>query len=126
MEGYRRQGEVHVQKDEEVTWETVTDAQKILKGHVYALNKVFNLGENQGEKQFRVCEAKMLNHTSIPNLSIMPKDHKELDPITGEPATRPVCGASVSPNGELSHFSVTYWMHENKGGNIIRRHVGQD
>ena len=65
---------------------------------------MFNLGENQGEKQFRVSEAKLINHTSIPNLSIMPKDHKEPDPVTGDPATRPVCGASVSPNGELSHY----------------------
>ena len=39
-----------------------------------------------------------MKHTSIPTLSIMPKDHKEPNPETGDPA-------SFSPNGELSHYA---------------------
>ena len=40
----------------------------------------------------------------MPLLSLLAKDHKAPDPTTGDPKTRPVCGASRSPNGELSEL----------------------
>lgn len=53
LESYKRQGEKHVPDDTEVSWQEVTESQKQLRGHVFALNKIFSIGEDQRERQNR-------------------------------------------------------------------------
>ena len=55
------------------------------------------------QSQDRVCEAKELRATVIPILSLLIKDHNELNE-KGLPKSRPVCGASTSIIGELSEW----------------------
>ena len=63
---------------------------------------MFNTGKDQGEKgEKRVWDATELESTVVPVLSLLLKDHKKLKE-NGDPATRPVCGASRSINGEMS------------------------
>ena len=51
----------------------------------------------------RVWDAKELSATVIPMLSLLIKDHKPVGE-DGMPASRPVCGAAKSINGELSEY----------------------
>ena len=79
--------------------------QREIKGHLRALNLIFRPGkETQSEE--RVWEAKELKSTIIPVLSLLIKDHKQLNP-DGSPKSHPVCGASRSINGELSEWIST-------------------
>ena len=73
-----------------------------MKGHLRTLNLIFKPGSNTSAED-RVWQAKELKSTTIPMISLLVKDHKELTE-TGEPKVRPVCGASSSINGELSEW----------------------
>ena len=69
------------------------------------MNRVFRLGEDQGEKGMgRAWEAKELKATIIPLLTLLAKDHKQ-PKEKGDPKTRPVAGASKAINGELSEWT---------------------
>ena len=65
---------------------------------------MFRPGANSGCEE-RVWEAIELASTTIPLLSLLIKDHKPVK--GGRPASRPVCGASRSINGELSEMLST-------------------
>ena len=66
------------------------------------MNLIFRPGEESGAKE-RVWEAKELWARVIPILSLLIKDHKCED-CQGRPASRPLCGACSSINGELSEW----------------------
>ena len=103
-EVYKKQGDQHTVNDTVVDWKTVEDSLKDMKGLLRALNLIFQAGENQGEGQPRVWQAKELSSTVIPIMSQLVKDHKPPKPDQEAPPTRPVCGASSSINGELSEW----------------------
>ena len=99
---YERLGEEDTRDDPEVSWEEVRASQRTIKGHMRCVNHIFKMGEDQGEKgEKRVWNAKELESTVIPIVSLLVKDHKN-PKQNGDPATRPVCGASRSINGEMS------------------------
>ena len=53
----------------------------MVKGHLKLLNKVFQVGDNLEEaERDRVRRAKELSSTTIPILSLLCKDHKEVAP----------------------------------------------
>ena len=104
MEAYCTMGDKHTASDTVVTWKDFEAAQRQIQGHLKGLNRVFNTGENHGEKGMeRAWAAKELESSSIPGLSILVKDHKKRG-ADGLFPTRPVCGANRSPNGELSEW----------------------
>ena len=88
-----------------VTWEEVRSIQREIKGHLRALNLIFR-SRKETQSEERVWEAKELKSTIIPVLSLLIKDHKQLNP-DGSPKSHPVCGASSSINGELSEWIST-------------------
>ena len=99
-----RQGLVHVSKDELVRWERVEIAQRVVRCHTRALNRIFKPGSSHGDMAAaRTEEAKELRATTIPVFSLMAKDHKWRE-AGADPATRGVCGAARSINGELSEY----------------------
>ena len=99
---YWELGKEHVEGDATIDWERVREIQGIMKGHLRALNLIFNPG-SETTCPDRVREAKELRATIIPIVSLLIKDHKEPDE-QGRPKSRPVCGASSSINGELSEW----------------------
>ena len=103
IEAYEKQGDVHAREDKIVTWEEVEDKQKEIVGHLKGLNRIFQPGMAHGEKDMeRTWAAKELDSTTIPKVSLLAKDHKEEK--DGVAATRPVCGAHRTANGELSEW----------------------
>ena len=87
-ESYKQQGDVHVKGDQKVDWETINKSQRVIRGHMRGLNRIFKVGENQGQGQERVWEALELKATVIPDVAFTPKDHK---PMSGNlPKTRPI------------------------------------
>ena len=103
VEAYRMMGTPHIQNDPEASWEEVSEAQQEIKGHLRAINCIFSAGEETNQE--RVWSAKELRSTTIPVLKMLAKDHKKVD-ADGLPPGRPVCGASFSINGEVSHYTV--------------------
>ena len=101
MDIWRRMCEVHTKCDPKVTWEDVQQSQREIKGHLRCLNHIFRPGKDNNEE--RVWKAKESRSTTIPVLSLLLKNHKCLED-NGDPKSRPVCGASNSMNGELSHW----------------------
>ena len=86
-----------------VPWEDVVEAQQEMKGHLRAMNHIFQAGaETNMEK---VWAAKELKSTTIPMLKFLVKDHKPVD-ADGLPPGRPVCGASKAINGEASEYTA--------------------
>ena len=91
-EAYKIQGSVHVSKDKLSSWAEVRKAKAEAISHVKALNHIFNSGQEIGESnQTRLREANNEDRTVIPNVILLHKNQKSLDPKTNQPATRPVC-----------------------------------
>ena len=105
LDMYMKLGEEHVKNDPKVIWEEVRSIQREIKGHLRALNLIFR-SRKETQSEERVWEAKELKSTIIPVLSLLIKDHKQLNP-DGSPKSHPVCGASSSINGELSKWIST-------------------
>ena len=107
LENYEKQGNEHVRGDRKIGWPEVQKIMNEVKGHLRALNKIFNTGSSHSKKSMeRAWKAKEAMATILPNLCIFPKDHKPLKP-DGQPKTRPVCGASETINQELSEWIST-------------------
>ena len=102
-----------------IDWGTVEETQRIIKGHLRALNLIFRPGQNTNSED-RVWQAKELRSTTIPVVSLLVKDHKELTE-TGEPQVRPVCGVSSSINGDMSEWlsSILYALADNPDGAVV-------
>ena len=54
LESYLLQDKVHVANDVQVTCENINKAQRVIRGHMRSLNRIFKVGENQGKGQLRV------------------------------------------------------------------------
>ena len=74
---YEKMGEEHVKADMKVSWKFIDEAQKIVHGHLVALNKVFQTGSNFGKKAMeRTRAAKEAATHTIPILYLLMKDNK--------------------------------------------------
>merc|ERR1711954_41307 len=62
-----------------VEWEVINEVRNLVAGHLRVLSKVFNPGENLGEKAMkRTIKAKNSTTLTIPNMSVFIKDHKKV------------------------------------------------
>ena len=94
--------EVHTRDDPIVTLEEVDEAERKLMGYAFQLARGLRFGATHGQED-KVRNNLRSEQVSIPNLYALIKDHKEI--VEGEPVkTRPVCGATESPNGQLSNI----------------------
>ena len=59
LEMYMSLGSQHTKNDPEITWDTVRETQRIIKGHLRALNRIFRPGKNTNSEE-RVWEAEEL------------------------------------------------------------------
>ena len=87
-EMWEKMGQVHVNKDKEVTWDEVQAAQRRIKGHLRYMSHIMNPGAESGQEE-RVREALQLRSTVIPVVSLLVKDHKPWGE-DGTPKSRPV------------------------------------
>merc|ERR1711954_17894 len=91
MESYLAQGEVHIANDQPAKWEDIDKAKKHALNHVWALNQVFNAGEEYPNSQNRLQRDINEDRTVVPDLILTQKNQKPIDPTTKLPKTRPVC-----------------------------------
>ena len=99
---YVAMAEPHISKDKVVTAKEVATFEKVMNGHSYQLCRIF--GVCTAWDNGRRVKGAMTNKTLPPPcLKLCHKDHKETKP--GLPAPRrPICSASLSPNGQASHL----------------------
>ena len=77
FENYHKQGEKHVKSDEKIGWLEVNKIMNTVKGHLRALNKIFNTGASHSKRsKERAWRAKEAMATIVPNMYIFLKDHK--------------------------------------------------
>ena len=101
-ECYKLQGAPHVAGDQPVGWEEVERVKSTISSTNRVLAKMFRVGEDWGEQgQWRVGRALGEVSTIIPQMSMLPKDHKPLGK-DGVPKGRPVCSASSTINQRIS------------------------
>ena len=99
---YIQQGLPKTVKDKKVGWKEVMSSKEVVLSNTRVLSQVFKVGETHGEKnQTRVKKALHEDITVIPNLTILQKDHKLVDPDTGLPATRQV---APSTKGQMANY----------------------
>jgi hypothetical protein len=91
---------VHMNQDPVVSIKEVVKEEKIMSGMSCQIARVLRLGEGW-KHQERVQQAVRSEHTGVPHLDGMLKDHKE----TPQLPVRPVCRSSTSPNGILSDLT---------------------
>ena len=94
--------EPHIDKDKVITQDKVVATERLMNGHSYQFCRIFGVctGWDDGK---RVKGAMTNKNLPPPCLKICPKDHKT--PVPGQPmASRPICGANNSHNGQLSHL----------------------
>ena len=94
IDGYRQQGQVHISKDIQTSWDEFMQAQRVITGALKGLNRVFKTGFNWGPNGMeRTWLAKKLVTTNIPMVMLLSDDHKTPG-LDGIPKTRPTCLAS--------------------------------
>ena len=70
-----------------------------IKSKVRVLSQMLGVGQAHGVKnETRLKKALHEDITAVPDLTLRQKDHKEADPNTGIPKTRPVCEAKSTFN----------------------------
>ena len=104
-ENYKKAMEKHIEGDRLVDGEEVRSLERTMNGHTIMFSRFLRIGEEWSHEK-RVKAAMTTKGGMIPELFGLRKDHKIVPPgeeSTGPP-TRPVCGASSSINGPLSHL----------------------
>ena len=95
-EEYLKMGEVHTEKDKEITWEEVKDLEKEIGAHTTAWSLIWNVGQDHNHTD-RIIKSKVTRSGSQANLNLLYKDHKD-----GR-KTRPVATGNESYNLGLSN-----------------------
>ena len=96
-EAYVRQGHTDIKNDKIVQWKEVEETQRLVKGYLWALKRVFNLGKDHGENsEQRTGEAKQIANLTIPLVYLMSKDQKKIT------------------EGQTSLYSFQEWSHQNE------------
>ena len=104
IEEYRRAGEVHTNKDKEVTVEFLMKNQRKVNGHLSMLLKTFMVGRSHGHYE-RIRNLKITHSLSVAPLYLLFKDHKGWTLDTGKPPpSRPVVSAGSGQNDHLSEI----------------------
>ena len=99
---YVAMAEPHIRNDKVVSDEKVAAIEKLMNAHSYQLCRIFGVC-TAWDSGTRVKSAMTNKSLPPPTLRVSHKDHKVRKP--GEPApSRPICNASVSPNGQTSHL----------------------
>ena len=102
---YDQSGLPHLQESTPVDAEFVKTNENVLNHHTYQIARVFGIGANKGPSMSTRIKSALFNDELIPPvLYCPPKDHKPLAlgrELEGPPS-RPVCGARLAPNGQLS------------------------
>ena len=99
---YVTMAQPHISEDKVVTDKEVAAIEKLMNGHSYQLCRIFGVCSTWDDGQ-RVKSAMTNKKLPPPSLKLSHKDHKKK--IPGKPAPcRPICGASISPNGQTSNL----------------------
>ena len=56
---YAQLVEAHTSKDKEVKWEDLEEAQKVVRSHSRSLERIWNVGENEGERNVVRCHSNL-------------------------------------------------------------------
>ena len=103
MDMYGKLVKTHTDKDKEVTWKQLEEAQKVIRSHSRSLGKICGLGQNEGDRNTDRCHQYLTSWTCDPPiLRAVAKTHKATDP-EGTPKSRPIVGAArglTTPLGE--------------------------
>lgn len=94
----------HTQDDNKINLTDVDEIENRMNGHAIMFARFLKMGEKWNHES-RVKEAVTTKFGPIPMLFGLRKDHKNVAPEKKDegPPTRPVCSASSSINGPLSH-----------------------
>ena len=104
-ESYIAQGTLHTQKDRLASWEEFHEAKNLVLCHTLALTNVFKIGSGQSQNEEQRVRLNMMeNITTVPQASLMQKDHKPPHP-DGTPKTRFLCHASMTYNQRLADLT---------------------
>ena len=104
LDEYKRAGEVHNNKDTEVTVEFLIKNQRKINGHLSMLLKTFLVGESHNHYE-RIRNLKLTHSLSVAPLYLLFKDHKGWTLETGTPPpSRPVVSAGSGQNDHLSEI----------------------
>lgn len=97
--------EKHIEGDKEISKDDLNKVENTINGHAVMFQRFLKIG-NKWDQQQRVKEAMISKGGKVPKLFGLRKDHKTIPAGQKEkgPPTRPVCGASSSINGQLSHL----------------------
>ena len=99
---YVAMAEPHIRNDKVVTEKDVACIEKLMNGHSFQLCRIFGVCSAWDDGK-RVKSAMTNKKLPPPNLRLSHKDHKTRVP--GQPTPcRPICSASISPNGQTSHL----------------------
>ena len=103
MDMYRKLVTSHTQKDQEVNWQDLEEAQKLIRSHARSLGKIFNLGTNEGDNNRERCHQNLSSWACDPPvLRAVAKTHKATHP-QDVPKSRTIVGAArglTTPLGE--------------------------
>ena len=101
---YAKLVESHTDKDKEVSWNDLENAQKVIRSHARSMGKILNIGENEGERNVARCHSNLSSWAcDAPVLRAVAKTHKAPDK-QGYLKSRPIVGASrglTTPLGEV-------------------------
>ena len=104
-ENYKDAMKQHIKDDTKINEKEVADIEKRMNGHAIMFARFLRMGEKWHHEK-RVKQAVTTKVGPIPLMFGLRKDHKHVPPDRKKegPPTRPVCGASSSINGPLSHI----------------------
>ena len=99
-EVYIQAAEVHLNKDEKVSWEVLKPTELTMNRTAVMLEKMFKIGSNgtNGQRD-RIRKAVIGRDQGAPTVKYLWKTHKQYTVI---PPTRPVCDASKGPISRTS------------------------
>ena len=113
---YKEAAKVHLEKDEEVTWDELSKVEVLINRHTTALRKVLSIGEQHPGRIQQLQGALKSEDSPAPNLYLTWKDHKPYEVV---PPTRPVCDATVGPlarSSEILSLIINKVMDQEEDG----------
>ena len=102
-EQYLRSGNIHTEKDQEITWKEVRNLQSHVNAHVWWLTHILGYADKTDPSRML---KNLQNHSlEIPEMSLLVKDHKNWSIESGAPVpTRPVVSGNKGVNTHLSEI----------------------
>ena len=124
-DNYIKSMEEHVLKDEDITEEVHTKAQKEANAHSIFWSRMLCISSEtgKGEAQRHINQQRAKNNLLVEGSELPPvyglrKDHKKTNDMNKGPPLRPVCSATTAYNSKLAHLVNTYlariWKNESE------------